>query len=243
MGFLDHSTNNIIVDAVLTTKGRELLADNDNSFSVSFFALGDDEVDYNIIKQFGRTVGKEKIEKNTPVQEAVTNGEQALKHKLFSLAPRSLGQALFFPVGSFSGEDVTNDNLLKINSKGSKLRSRQFTFNLAMFDNSSLPNSLRQGNFEIVVDGNLLTLNARPEFTFSDGTVAYELRGASRLRDRSKYGITVTVSTNSRLTNTSNFNVYRSKNQTFIRTYVTVRHKFSGITKLLEVQIFETAAA
>ena len=59
MGFLDHSTNNIVVDAVLTTKGRELLADNDNSFSVSFFGLGDDEVDYNIIKQFGRTVGKE----------------------------------------------------------------------------------------------------------------------------------------------------------------------------------------
>jgi hypothetical protein len=242
MGFLDHSTNNIIVDAVLTTKGRELLADNDNSFSVSFFALGDDEVDYNIIKQFGRTVGKEKIEKNTPVQEAVTNGEQALKYKLFSLAPRSLGQSLYFPIGSFSGEDVTNDNIVNINAKGSKLRTRQFTFNLAMFDNSSLPNSLRQGSFEIIVDGNLLNLNSRPEFTFSDGTVAYELRGSSRGNDRSKYGITLSVSANRRLSNTSNFNVYRSKNQIFIRTYVTVRHKFSGISKNLEIKIYETAA-
>ena len=29
MGFLDHSTNNIIVDAVLTDKGRASLARND----------------------------------------------------------------------------------------------------------------------------------------------------------------------------------------------------------------------
>ena len=64
MGFLDNSTNNIIVDAVLTDYGRELLARNDGSFSVVKFAMGDDEVDYTIIRKFGRTVGKEKIEKN-----------------------------------------------------------------------------------------------------------------------------------------------------------------------------------
>jgi hypothetical protein len=242
MGFLNHSTNNIIVDAVLTTKGRELLASNDNSFSISFFALGDDEVDYSTIKKFGRTVGKEKIEKNTPVQEAVTNGEQAMKYKLFSLAPRSLGGALHFPVGSFTGEDVTNDTLVKVNTKGRVGRSKQITFNLSMFDNSTLPNSMRQGNFEIILDGNLLKLNARPEFTYSDGTVAYELRGASRLRDKSSYGITVTFSAASRLSNTTNFNIYRAKNQNFIRTYITFRHKFSGISKQIEVQVFETSA-
>ena len=53
MGFLDHSTNNIIVDAVLTDVGRQALARNDGSFSIFQFALGDDEVDYNIVKQFG----------------------------------------------------------------------------------------------------------------------------------------------------------------------------------------------
>ena len=66
MGFLDHSTNNIIVDAVLTDKGREALAKNDGSFNIYQFALGDDEVDYAVIQQFGRTVGKEKIEKSIP---------------------------------------------------------------------------------------------------------------------------------------------------------------------------------
>lgn len=84
MGFLDHSTNNIIVDAVLTDKGREALANG--TFSVESFSLADDEVDYSIIKKFGRTVGKEKIIKNTPIFEAQTVSTLAMKHRLFTAA-------------------------------------------------------------------------------------------------------------------------------------------------------------
>ena len=86
MGFLDHSTNNIIIDAVLTDKGRQLLARNDGSFSITRFSFGDDEVDYSIIQKFGRTVGKEKIEKNTPVFEAQTNSDLGLKFRMMSVA-------------------------------------------------------------------------------------------------------------------------------------------------------------
>ena len=60
MGFLDHSTNNIIVDAVLTDTGREFLAANKGDFKIAFFSLSDDEVDYTIVEKFGRSVGKEK---------------------------------------------------------------------------------------------------------------------------------------------------------------------------------------
>ena len=63
MGYLDGSTNNIILDAVLTDVGRQFLARNDGSFSIHKFALGDDEVNYDVISKYGRTVGKEKIEK------------------------------------------------------------------------------------------------------------------------------------------------------------------------------------
>ena len=62
MGFLDNSTNNIILDAVLTDLGRQALAKNDGSFSIFKFAFSDEEVDYGHIVNFGRTVGKEKIE-------------------------------------------------------------------------------------------------------------------------------------------------------------------------------------
>ena len=84
MGFLDHSTNNIIVDAVLTDLGRQRLAQNDGSFSIVKFALGDDEIDYSLIKKFGLTVGREKIEKNTPIFEAQTSSSLGLKFKLLT---------------------------------------------------------------------------------------------------------------------------------------------------------------
>jgi len=90
MGFLDQSTNNIILDAVLTDLGREALSRNDGSFSIFKFAFADDEVDYTHIVNFGRTVGKEKIEKNTPVLEATTQGNLGLKSKLISFNNDSL---------------------------------------------------------------------------------------------------------------------------------------------------------
>jgi hypothetical protein len=84
MGFLNHSTNNIIIDAVLTERGRELLAKNDGSFNISSFVFGDDEVDYSIIEKYGSSIGKEKIEKNTPIFEANPNENIAIKHPLIS---------------------------------------------------------------------------------------------------------------------------------------------------------------
>ena len=90
MGFLDHATNNIILDAVLTDKGRELLANGVGNFSIAKFAFADDEVDYNFIEQFGRTVGKEKIEKNTPVLEACTTGYLGVKYRNLSLNNNAL---------------------------------------------------------------------------------------------------------------------------------------------------------
>ena len=85
MAFLDHSTNNIIIDAVLTDTGRKMLADNQGRFKIAFFSLADDEVDYTIIEKFGRAVGKEKISKNTPIFEAQTKGSLALKNRLLTL--------------------------------------------------------------------------------------------------------------------------------------------------------------
>jgi len=43
MAILNPTT--ITVDAILTTKGRELLARNDGSFKITQFALADDEID------------------------------------------------------------------------------------------------------------------------------------------------------------------------------------------------------
>ena len=49
MGYLDNTS--ITVDAILTKKGRELLARNDGSFRITQFALGDDEIDYTLFNE------------------------------------------------------------------------------------------------------------------------------------------------------------------------------------------------
>ena len=107
MGLLDQSTNNIILDAVLTDVGREMLAKNDGSFEIIKFAFSDDEVDYSIIKQFGRTVGKEKIIKNTPVLEALTNGDISQMHKLIGLSTPTILRLPTFALETPSSDTIS----------------------------------------------------------------------------------------------------------------------------------------
>ena len=105
MGFLDGSSNNILLDAVLTDVGRQFLARNDGSFSIHKWAAGDDEVNYGVIMKDGRTVGAEKIEKNTPVFEALTTQAIAQKFRLISISNPNL---LHLPSLSLSGDANVN---------------------------------------------------------------------------------------------------------------------------------------
>jgi len=111
MGWLDHSTNNIILDAVLTDYGRQQLSLSNSTFNITHFSLGDDEVDYSMIKKYGRAVGKEKIEKNTPIFEALTNPSIALKYRL--IGRENVGTAasqVFLPILSPSPASIALQN-------------------------------------------------------------------------------------------------------------------------------------
>lgn len=67
---------------MLTDYGRQQLSIASSAFNVTQYSLADDEVDYRMIQRYGRAVGKEKIEKNTPIFEALTNPSIALKYML-----------------------------------------------------------------------------------------------------------------------------------------------------------------
>lgn len=85
MAILNPTT--ITVDAILTTKGRELLARNDGSFQITQFALADDEIDYTLYNPYhpsGSAFYGEAIE-NTPVLEAIPNESQVMRYKLVTL--------------------------------------------------------------------------------------------------------------------------------------------------------------
>jgi len=82
MGVLDNTT--ITVDAILTKKGRELLAQGEGKFKITKFALADDEIDYglyDITHPNGSNFYGAAIE-NMNLLEAVPNQTLAVKYFL-----------------------------------------------------------------------------------------------------------------------------------------------------------------
>ena len=85
MGYLNNQV--VTVDAILTKKGRELLAQNGGSFRVTQFALADDEIDYTLYNPTnpqGSAYYGEAID-NMPLLEAFADEYQIMKYKLATL--------------------------------------------------------------------------------------------------------------------------------------------------------------
>ena len=84
MSYLDNST--ITVDAILTKKGRELLAKS-GQLNITSFALADDEIDYTLY-QPNHPNGSAFYDialRNTPIFEPLTDETQTMKYKLVTL--------------------------------------------------------------------------------------------------------------------------------------------------------------
>jgi hypothetical protein len=84
MSFIDNQT--ITVDAILTKKGRELLAQMGN-LNITSFALADDEIDYTLY-QSSHPNGSAFYDiaiRNTPVFEPLSDETQVMKYKLVTL--------------------------------------------------------------------------------------------------------------------------------------------------------------
>ena len=172
MGFLDNSNANIIVDAVLTDLGRRLLAANDNSFSIRRFSLADDEVDYGIITQFGLSVGKEKIEKNTPVFEAQTNADLALKYNCVSLSAVSLSKYPTLSLISTGGATITGNAVSIIASSVQPFTQVQVT-QIPPTGLATVNGEMREDGFYVKVNRRFLSLGSRPEYSQPNGVDVY----------------------------------------------------------------------
>ena len=98
MGYLNNSV--VTVDAILTTKGRQLLAQNDGAFRITQFALADDEIDYTLYNPthpsgsayYGQAL------QNMPLLEAFPQETQMMKYKLVTL-PRGTAKMPILDLG------------------------------------------------------------------------------------------------------------------------------------------------
>ena len=98
MGYLNNAV--VTVDAILTKKGRELLARGDGSFKITQFDLSDDEIDYtlyNTTHPSGSSFYGEAIEA-MPILEAFPDENQIMKYKLATL-PRGTSKLPLLEAG------------------------------------------------------------------------------------------------------------------------------------------------
>ena len=98
MGYLNNTS--VVVDAILTNTGRQLLAQNDGSFQITQFSLSDDEVDYTLYnpnQPSGSAFYGEAIE-NMPIIQAFPDSNEIMKYKLITL-PRGTAKLPVINVG------------------------------------------------------------------------------------------------------------------------------------------------
>mgnify|MGYP003115160280 CR=1 FL=1 len=169
MAFLDNS-GDIILDAVLTDTGRMRLAKGDGSFNIVKFALGDDEINYELYdKNHASGSAYYDIEiLQSPVLEAFTNNTSTLKSKLLSISRTNL---LYLPEIKFDSSEAkgalagtaTTNNILSVAVDETTVKSLE-----------NISKNLISG----VIDGNDLTNMQGSSINFDQG-IAGEGLGAS----------------------------------------------------------------
>jgi len=136
MGYLDNTT--VVVDAILTKKGRELLARGDGSFNITQFALSDDEIDYGLWNPNhpnGSAFSGEAIE-NMPVIEAFPDENQIMRNKLVTL-PRGTTKMPIITLGlakitiNVGGSTVISPETLNFNGLNSLVENSGYKFTIA----------------------------------------------------------------------------------------------------------------
>lgn len=242
MGFLNHSTNNIIVDAVLTEKGRELLSLNNGSFKISKFSCSDDEVDYTLITKYGKNIGKEKIQKNTPIFEAITNHNLAIKYPLrsFSNVFRQFDTLTKVPVLNELNSVASFELISNVENRNKTHKTLEIVNNITTTDFSEAINqNLVDDTLFVKVDGNLLKLeNARVDRREKDIVIyAIPVSGATNKTFTNQIQGTITITAKNVVNDTTYSKYSDGSSSTTISTQIQVVGNVSGASYIIPVTI------
>tara|TARA_R110000803_G_scaffold49679_8_gene103387 strand:- start:4489 stop:5178 length:690 start_codon:yes stop_codon:yes gene_type:complete len=229
MGFLQQDTNNIILDAVLTKEGRRRLAANNGSFQITHFSLGDDEVDYSVIKKYGRAVGREKIEKNTPVFEALTDGNLESLSRLITISDSTVSALATYTL-SVASVDLRN----VIGSNPSSV----VTITQAGANDTAIPPEIQDTVLSVSMDRRFTTLRSVTPFQTVGNVDYYNVTANSTEGNESVFSITIVA----KALVTNSFTVFGSdSNSTKITTVVRLQGRQSGMTNNIPVVLNKNA--
>lgn len=231
MGYLDNSTTNIILDAVLTDQGRRFLSKNDGSFNITKYALGDDDIDYGVIKSFGRIIGKEKIEKNTPVLEALTNENVAQKYKLIYLTNQNL-----FKLPSLTLEaGAASSGRVELVTTNSAQNSKRVTIGQNI-TGQTFEVELVDQNYVLYMNNRFIQIEEDQPVGVDNHQIAryFIPRSDGSVTQGSQVVFNIRLKT---ITNTLFETFGKTQDKNVIITHVRVQGVNTGITKEFEVQI------
>ena len=183
MGVLDNTS--VTVDAILTKKGREKLAKGEGQFRITKFALGDDEIDYNlydVTHPNGSNFYGEAIE-NMNLLEAVPDQNLSLRFKLTDVSNGSGGSTTAYVMSLTPANTTLDDNRASVNitptisgydgeysysiegATGTAI-GQYLNYNInsttgvLQIDRLSAPNTLKQFQFTIAEEGSGTSANA-----------------------------------------------------------------------------------
>lgn len=225
MGILQNDTNSIVLDCVLTDTGRQLLARNDGSFAIAKFAMGDDEVNYSWIKKYGRSVGKERIEKLTLNLEAITNQQQAQKYRLISVSNPNL---IRLPTLSLSGDSNVNSTSKVVTLGRIVQKTATVTLEQTISNESSIDVELRDQVFQVEVNNMFLQIQkATPDSVDGQQRATYLIPRSSG--ENALGGSILQFTLNVKNLSESQFQIFgTTSNKNLISSYVRVTGLSSG---------------
>ena len=220
MGYLNNSV--VTVDAILTKKGRELLARGDGSFKISQFALSDDEIDYTLYNpnhQSGSAFYGEAIE-NMPLLEAFSDETQIMKYKLTTL-PRGTSILPVLDVG-YTSIDLKQGASLAITPQTLNYLGATSTFEA-------------NGYTAVIAD-------ARVANSFTG--VGINTDEAEKLNTSTTVGTNISktvIGTSINITATTVNTLFGDSTNSFIQTTVTVIGRDSGARITVPIKITKTS--
>lgn len=176
MGYLDNST--VTVDAILTNKGRQILAAG-GRLDITKFALSDDEIDYSLWNP-SHTLGSNyygAVIEAMPVLEANPDESQMMRYKLVTLPKTVSG----IPVITVTPSVVSLQNMT------SQVTVTPVTSNVGTALNATL------GYTAILSDSTIADLMVAPDGVVAGGIVAEGATTANFLDDNINTGVTTST--------------------------------------------------
>lgn len=176
MGFIDSSSS--CITAILTRKGRELIARNDGSFKITQFAFSDDEINYQL---YNPNIDGDIDILSLPVLEPSSNENTALRYRVVTMPKGSVSVAFLIAVPTsllLQNRKVPNSTQLSTGTITVKTQ--------AGFDYSGYSAITRNGNYASVPVNNITsTVNTNGETYatiqinsgYVDGTTFIDITG------------------------------------------------------------------